>query len=63
MKMGLIELIVAIAVFGFVVWLCLQIPMPAPFKNIIVGVVCLALVLWLLQSFGLIHNIGNVRIK
>lgn len=42
------ELLLTIAMMGFMVWVILQIPMPQPFRNIIVGIVCIALVIWLL---------------
>lgn len=54
--MGLIELILAIALVGFIVWIVLQIPMPAPFRNLIVGIVVFAVIIWLLQGFHLIHG-------
>jgi len=59
---SIISLIVLLAVAGFVVWIVLQIPMPQVFRNVILGVVCLALVLWVLQSFGLISGL-NLRLK
>ncbi len=52
----MIELILTLAIFGFLVWVILQIPMPAPFKNIILGVVCFFIVVWLLRSLGLFHG-------
>jgi hypothetical protein len=51
--MTLIGLILTLAVVGFILWLIITyIPMPAPFKNIIVVVVVIVLILWLLQAFG-----------
>jgi uncharacterized membrane protein YeaQ/YmgE (transglycosylase-associated protein family) len=55
--MSIIALLVTLAIAGFVVWIILQIPMPLVFRNIILGVVCLVLVLWVLQQFGL-YNTG-----
>ena len=52
--MSLISIVLAIAVVGFVAWILMQIPMPQVFKNIMLGVLAFALVIWLLQSFGLI---------
>lgn len=52
----MIELILTLAILGFVVWICLQIPMPQLFRTIILGVVGFAVIIWLLQSFGLIHG-------
>ena len=51
--MSLISLIVSLAVVGFLLWLVLTyIPMPEPFKMVILVIVVLVLVLWLLQVFG-----------
>jgi uncharacterized protein with PQ loop repeat len=49
----LIYIILSIAVTGFLVWAILQIPMPQIFRNIILGVVALALVIWIVQYAGL----------
>lgn len=59
--MSLLSILVVLLVVGFVVWLLLQVPIPAPFHRIIVGVVCLFMVLWLLQQFNLIP--GNLRLR
>lgn len=61
--MGVLELVLTLAVAGFVVFLILQIPMPQIFKNIILGVVALVAILWVLQSFGLISHSSALRIK
>jgi uncharacterized membrane protein YeaQ/YmgE (transglycosylase-associated protein family) len=55
--MSIIGLLVTLAIAGFVVWIILQIPMPQVFRNVILGVVCLVLVLWVLQQLGL-YNTG-----
>ncbi len=53
--MPLISLILTLAVVGFLLWLIITyIPMPAPFKNVIVVIVVIVLVLWLLQVFGVV---------
>lgn len=54
--MGILELVLTLAVAGFVVFLILQIPMPQIFRTIIVSVVALVAILWVLQAFGLIHS-------
>jgi hypothetical protein len=48
----LISIILGLAVAGFLVWLILQIPAPPIFKNIIMGVVVLCLILWVLRGLG-----------
>ncbi len=48
----MIQILLTIALAGFIVWLILKIPMPSPFPEIIIGVVCVLLVLWALQLIG-----------
>lgn len=49
----MIGIILTIALVGLVVWLITTyIPMPAPFKNIIIVIVVILLILWLIQVFG-----------
>lgn len=57
-RMVLISLVLTIAVVGFICWIVLQIPMPAIFRNILLGVIAFALVIWLLQSIGLLGGFG-----
>lgn len=52
----MIELILTLAMTGFIVWIILQIPMPAVFRNLIVGLVCFAVVMYVLQTLGLVHT-------
>lgn len=61
--MNILDIVLYIAIVGFLVWLVLQIPMPAIFQRVIIGVVCFALIIWVLQSAGLIHGIGFVRLR
>lgn len=50
----LIELILTLALVGFILWLVLTyIPMPAPFKNVLVVVVVILLIYYLLRVFGI----------
>lgn len=61
--MSLISLIIAIAVVGLLLYLINQfIPMESTVKKILNAVVIIALVLWLLNVFGLLHEIRNFRI-
>lgn len=51
----MIQALVVLVVVGFVLWLILTyVPMPEPFKKVIVAVVVLFLALWLLSAFGVI---------
>ena len=61
--MTIIELLFTIAIAGFLVFLLMQIPMPQVFKNIMLGVVVFALILWILKSFGLIHSATFLKLK
>ena len=61
--MPLISLILVLALVGFLLWLVLTyIPMPEPFKKVILVLVVIVLVLWLLQLLGLVGpTIGHLR--
>ncbi len=59
----MISLILTLAVVGFVVWIILQIPMPALVRNIILGIVCFALIIYVLQAFGLGEGLPRLRMK
>lgn len=61
--MGLIELVVVIAIAGLIVWaITTLVPMPQPFKQAIYVVVVVALVLYVLQGFGLLTHFHDIRI-
>lgn len=60
--MSLISLIVTIAVVGLVLWAISQIPMIEPFRKAIYIIAVVCLVLYILQVFGLMPNILNIRI-
>ena len=62
--MSLIGLIVVLVVVGVVLYLINSIiPMDGNIKMIINVLVVLVVCLWLLQSFGLIGNLNEVRIR
>jgi hypothetical protein len=51
----MIGLILTIAILGLVVWLIVTyIPMPAPFKTIIIVIAVVILLLYLIQAFGFV---------
>lgn len=61
--MGLLSLLVVIAVAGLLVWaLTTLVPMPAPFKNAIYVIAVVVLVLYILQVFGLLSGIPNLKL-
>jgi hypothetical protein len=53
--MTLAELILLLVFVGFGAWLILKVKIAEPFREIIVGVLILFVVLYLFQSFGLIN--------
>lgn len=60
--MSLISLVIVLVVVGFLLYLAeTYIPMSEPFKMVIRVVVIIALLLWLLQLFGVVGpTIGRV---
>lgn len=61
--MSLIPIILGLALAGFLSWLILQIPMPQPFRNVILGVIIVLLVLWVLQAFGVNTGLPHLSIR
>lgn len=61
--MSLIYLILIIALVGFVLYLIeTYIPMPAPFKLVIQVIICIVLLLWVLQLFGVVGpTVGTIK--
>ena len=61
--MPLINVVVTLIVVGVLLWLInTYIPMDGKIKKLLNIVVVIAVVLWLLNAFGLIGNLGNVRV-
>ena len=56
---ALISIIVTLIVVGLVLYLVGLIPMDGTIKQIIRVVVIIAVIIWLLQSFGLLGSIGH----
>ncbi|HEV2614827.1 MAG TPA: Thivi_2564 family membrane protein [Gammaproteobacteria bacterium] len=53
--MPLISIVIVLVVVGFLLWVInTYIPMAAPIKTILNGVVIIAVVLWVLSLFGII---------
>jgi hypothetical protein len=52
--MDLITLIVTLVVIGFVLWILVTyVPMPDPYRKVLIAIVILLVVLWLLRVTGL----------
>lgn len=61
--MSLISLIVVLIVVGILLWAVeAYLPMDATLKRILVFIVIVAVCLWLLSVFGILPNIGAVRV-
>ena len=61
--MPLINVVVTLIVVGVLLWLINRyIPMDGKIKSLLNIVVVVAVVLWLLNAFGVMGNLGNVRI-
>ena len=61
--MSLITVVITLIVVGVLLWLINTfIPMDGTIKRIVNIVVVIAVVLWLLSVFGVLGQIGNVRV-
>ncbi len=61
--MPLITVILVLLVVGVLLWLVnTYIPMDGKIKSILNAVVVIAVVLWLLQAFGLLSTLSNIHI-
>jgi hypothetical protein len=61
--MPLLQVVLVLVVVGVLLWLVDRfIPMASSIKSILNAVVTIAVVLWLLNIFGLMHYLTNIRI-
>lgn len=61
--MPLINLVIVLIVVGVLLWLVnTYIPMDRKIKSILNAVVVIVVVIWLLQVFGVLGSLGNIRI-
>ncbi len=62
--MSLIGLIITLVVVGVLLWLLNNyVPMDGKIKRIINVVVVIVVIIWLLQAFGLLGSLQNIRIR
>jgi hypothetical protein len=62
--MSLIGLILTLVVVGVLLWLLNNyIPMDGKIKRILNVVVVIVVVIWLLQAFGILGSLQNIRIR
>ena len=59
----LVNVVVTLSVVGVLLWLVnAYIPMDGKIKQILNVVVVIAVVIWLLQAFGLLNSLNGIRI-
>jgi len=62
--MSLIGLVITLVVVGVLLWLRNNyVPMDGKIKRIINVVVVIVVVIWLLQTFGVLGSLQNIRIR
>ncbi len=62
--MSLISVVVTLIVIGVVLWLVnTYVPMDAKIKSILNVVVLIVVAIWLLQSFGVLGRVSDIRIR
>lgn len=62
--MPLINIVVILIIIGFLLWLINNfIPMANSIKTILNAVVVIAVIIWLLTAFGIIHGFGSFKLK
>lgn len=62
--MSLLNVVIILIVVGVLLWLVNSyIPMDGKIKSILNAVVVIAVVIWLLQAFGILGSLGGMRIS
>ena len=62
--MSLIGLVITLVVVGVLLWLVnTYVPMDAKIKSIVNVVVVIAVVIWVLQAFGVLGSLQNIRVR
>ena len=60
--MPIINILIVLIVVGLLLWLVNNyIPMDSKIRGILNAIVVIVVVLWLLQAFGLLSSLGNIR--
>jgi hypothetical protein len=63
-NMSLIGLILTLVVVGILLWLLNNyVPMDSKIKSILNAVVVIVVVVWLLQAFGVLGSLRDLRIR
>ncbi len=62
--MDLVQVVIVLIVVGVLLWLVNNyLPMDGKIKAILNAVVVIAVVLWLLQAFGLLGSLSNIKVR
>ena len=62
--MSLISVVVILVVVGVILWLVNNyIPMDGKIKQVLNIVVLIVVCIWLLQAFGILGNVNDIRIR
>jgi hypothetical protein len=62
--MDLVQVVIVLIVVGVLLWLVNNyLPMDGKIKSILNAVVVIAVVLWLLQAFGVLGSLGNIKVR
>jgi hypothetical protein len=62
--MSLVGLVITLVVVGVLLWLLNNyVPMDGKIKSILNVVVVIVVVIWLLQAFGLLGSLQNIRLR
>jgi hypothetical protein len=63
-QMSLIGVVLTLVVVGVLLWLLNNyVPMDSKIKSIVNVVVVIVVVVWLLQAFGVLGSLQNIRIR
>jgi hypothetical protein len=61
--MPLVQIVVTLVIVGVLMWLVNRfIPMQSTIKGILNGLVTILVVIWLVNVFGLMHYVTNIRV-
>jgi hypothetical protein len=61
--MSLIGIVVVLCVVGILLWAMAQLPIDSTIQTIIRVLVIVVVLIWLLQVFGLLGPIGDIRVR
>ena len=62
--MSLVTIVVVLVVVGVLLWLInTYIPMQRTIKTILNAVVVIVVVIWLLQAFGVMGSLNNLKVR